>query len=290
MAEPRWIGAGFAPRASHVEPDAGSIFCTAPVEEVVFSSGIFRAAMKNPDRWRPTKYVYRRGRLMGSRDTREVAAASRLNADLVAGFYHRALPIHARGRLLDLGCGKVPLYQAYRNFVTDTVCVDWGNTRHKSEHLDFECDLTQILPLDDEMFDTIILSDVLEHIPNPTQLWSEMRRVLAPGGKILLNVPFYCWIHERPHDYYRYTEFALRRFVEEAHLELVEIGHLGGSLEVVTDVVAKNLAFLSFVGRGPAIFVQFLTRWIGKTPPGRIFANKTGALFPMGYFLVAMKP
>ena len=152
--------------------------------------------MKNCDKWLPSKYVRRNGKLIASRDDREVGVGSRLIADLIAEYYDRLLRIHARGRLLDLGCGKVPLYAAYKDYVTDVICVDWENTSHKNEYLDFECNINDALPFDDEEFNTIILSDVLEHIFRPEDLWKEMHRVLAKNGKLILNVPFYYWIHE----------------------------------------------------------------------------------------------
>jgi 2-polyprenyl-3-methyl-5-hydroxy-6-metoxy-1,4-benzoquinol methylase len=123
------------------------------------------AAVNDEALWKPSKYVRRRGRLMASRDVREVGIGSRLNADLVAAVYDRELRLHARGRLLDLGCGKVPLHDSYKDFVSGSVCVDWANTAHKNPHLDLECDLTQALPFADLEFETILLSDVLEHIP-----------------------------------------------------------------------------------------------------------------------------
>ncbi len=43
--------------------------------------------MKNIDKWKPSKYLIEDGKLIASRDTREVALASRLSADIVAGFY-----------------------------------------------------------------------------------------------------------------------------------------------------------------------------------------------------------
>ncbi|MFH1184746.1 MAG: class I SAM-dependent methyltransferase [Chloroflexota bacterium] len=245
--------------------------------------------MKNRDKWQPSKYVYRRGRLVASRDRKEIGVGSRLTADLTAGFYDRALRLHAKGKLLDLGCGKVPLYIAYRDYVTDNICVDWENTLHKSEHLDCQCDLTRDLPFGDEEFDTIVLSDVLEHVPEPEHLWKEMARILAGGGKILANVPFYYWLHEQPHDYYRFTEFALRRFVESSGLRLIQLESSGGTPEIVADIYAKHVKFIPLVGRGLAAAIQCATGAFVKTALGRRISRRTSRAFPLGYFLVAEK-
>ena len=162
--------------------------------------------MKNIETWVPSKFVFKRHRLRASGNPKQINPGSRLIGDLVASCYHEYVKSHCRGRLLDLGCGKVPFYALYREYVSETVCVDWSNSLHESDHLDAECDLTQDLPFADASFDSILLSDVLEHIPTPERLWREMARLLKPGGKVLLNVPFFYWLHEEPYDYYRYTK------------------------------------------------------------------------------------
>jgi len=245
--------------------------------------------MRNPDAWKPTKFVFRNGRLSGSRDPQEVGIGSWLAADLTAAFYGKYIPEHATGRLVDLGCGKVPLFEAYRPYIIDNVCVDWGGTLHKSPHLDYECDLNQSLPLPDAQFQTIILSDVLEHIAEPERLWREMARLLTPGGKVLMNVPFFYWLHETPHDYYRYTEFALRRFAERAGFEVVVMETTGGTPEILADIAAKRLRSKALVGPVLARLVQWLTAVYLKTPFGKRRSRKTGKAFPFGYFMVARK-
>jgi len=245
--------------------------------------------MKHRELWQPSKYVYRNGKLAASRDHVEVGVGSRLMVDLVAGFYDRNLPIHAKGRLLDLGCGKVPLFAAYSKLVTDNICVDWENSLHPNAYLDFECDITASLPFKDGEFDTIILSDVLEHIPQPERLMADMARMLSANGKLILNVPFFYWIHERPHDYYRYTEFALRRFVDGAGLKLLQLDAVGGSPEALADMLAKHLQFVPLLGTALAACVQFVARVFVGTSFGGKISRKTAEGFPLGYFLVAEK-
>ena len=246
--------------------------------------------MQNQEIWKPSKFVDKDGALRASRDPQAVGVGSRLIVDLVAERYGRHLREHARGRLLDLGCGKVPLYGAYREYVSENICVDWGGTLHKNAHLDYEFDLTEPLPLDDNAFETIILSDVLEHIPAPDQLWKEMARLLSPGGKVVVNVPFYYWLHEQPHDYYRYTEFALRRFVDTSGLRLVHMEALGGVPEILADIFAKNILRLTTLGPSLASMAQQVTLAFVRSTLGRKISRETSRDFPFGYFLIAQKP
>jgi SAM-dependent methyltransferase len=232
--------------------------------------------MKNIERWRASKFVRSRGRLRGSR----------LITDLVTALYERHLRAHARGRLLDLGCGKVPLYEAYAPFASEVTCVDWCD----GEHIDLVCDLAQPLPFANDRFDTIILSDVLEHIAEPALLWREMTRVLAPRGRIIMNVPFYYSVHAHPHDYYRYTCFALERFVALNRTELVLLVPVGGIAEIMADLLAKALSKLPLLGSPMAMPTQFVAGAFHRTRLGARVARASSRHFPFGYFMIAQRP
>ncbi len=242
--------------------------------------------MKSRDTWKPTKFEIARGQLRGSRDVRELAVGSRLMADLVAARYHAHMGMQARGRLLDLGCGKVPLFATYAPFVTDVTCADWA----AGDHIDVSCDLSQPLPFADASFDTIVLSDVLEHVPEPDLLWREMTRVLAPRGKVIMNVPFYYSVHAHPHDFYRYTNFALERFVNMNNLELLHLEAFGGLLDILADLLGKALSKLYLIGPPLAMSVQWLAGAFGRTPLGARVARVSSRHFPLGYFMIAQRP
>ena len=246
--------------------------------------------MRNAEKWSSSKFVYRNGKLAASKNPAEVGIGSRLVIDLIASFYDQNLKKFARGRLADLGCGKVPLYEAYKPYVTANVCVDWGNSLHRNELTDHECDLAERLPFNDGEFDTIILSDVLEHVLRPEALWSEMSRILSTGGKLMMNVPFYYWLHETPHDYYRFTEYALASFAESSGFKILLLNPMGGVPEVLADIMAKNLVrFFPRLGKYPAIFIQAVTQWFLNLEVGKKISTMTGKRFPIGYFLVAEK-
>jgi len=246
--------------------------------------------MRNADHWTESKYLRRAGRLRASHDRAEVGVGSRLVTDRIAALYEQHLPRHARGRLIDLGCGKAPLFGVYRTLVDTVTCVDWPQSAHASPYLDQEADLGQPLPFAAAAFDTIILSDVLEHVPVPEQLWREMARVLAPGGHVLLNMPFLYGVHEAPHDYGRYTEFALRRFASQAGFEVLLLEPIGGSLHVLADLLAKHLAHVPLIGPMLAVGVQGFVALLDRTTWGRRLAQHTGTRFPLGYFMVAARP
>jgi hypothetical protein len=96
-------------------------------------------------------------------------------------------------------------------------------------------------------------------------------------------------VHEAPHDYARYTEFALRRFAEGAGFDVLVLKPVGGSLHVLTDLLAKHLAHVPLVGELLAAGVQTLVSLLDHTSLGTRIAERTGSRFPLGYFMVAVR-
>ncbi len=221
-----------------------------------------------------------------SRDRGQVSAGSRLIADRVAAFYSQAIPRYVKGPLLDLGCGFAPLYGLYRRHATEVVLVDWENTLHPNPHLDFAQDINEPLDrLEDARFQTVILSDVLEHVREPMRLMGEISRVPAAGGHLLMNVPFLYWLHETPNDYYRYTEYSLRYLSESRGLDVTELRVLGGAPDPIADVASKILSgrVSSLAGLLQTATARVTDRkWGAGGDPG-------GTRWPLDYTLVATR-
>lgn len=64
-------------------------------------------------------------------------------------------------------------------------------------------------------FDVIVLSEVLEHVHSPHLAIKNIHRILKKDGRLILTVPFIFPIHERPHDYFRYTRYGLEFLLRE---------------------------------------------------------------------------
>lgn len=245
--------------------------------------------MKNESYWKTSKYRLEKDKLRASNDSSQVGFGSRLTVECIARFYNDAIPKYVKGKLIDLGCGQAPLFIKYRPYTSQVTCVDWVNTTHKNDYIDIECDLTKALPFEDGAFDTIILSDVLEHIPEPDLLWSEMARILSGGGILLMNVPFFYPLHELPYDYYRYSSYALKRFAEKNGFSVVQLDAIGGSPEVIADILCKHLQFIPIFGKVVCLFIQYLTSTFMKSNVGKNLSIKTSERYPLGYFMVAIK-
>jgi SAM-dependent methyltransferase len=242
--------------------------------------------MQNINLWKETKFIKTSKGYRASKDPKHVSISSRIIANILGKVCEKIISQHASGLLLDLGCGNVPLYGIYKDKVIDNICIDWSNTLHKNIYLDYEVNLNTIIPLDSEQFDTILVTDVLEHIAKPELLMSEIKRLLKPNGKIILTVPFLYWLHEQPYDYFRYTEFALRMFCQQNNLTIIELEPYGGAIEVILDIVAKQLIRISTLSC--KIFSNFSTGFI-ESSIGQKILLKTSSKFPLGYYLIAQK-
>ena len=134
---------------------------------------------------------------------------------------------HLTGDLLDFGCGSKPYKSLFTNCKSYTG-VDFENIghSHSNEQIDFFYD-GKTLPFSNESFDSVLASEVFEHIFNLEDILKELNRVLRVNGKMLVTCPFVWNEHEVPHDYARYTQFALKYLFEKSGFEVIEIDKSG---------------------------------------------------------------
>ncbi len=176
---------------------------------------------------------------------------------LIRSNLHRAISKLApslKGRLLDFGCGLKP----YRSLfdVDEYIGVDYqaeGETYEQSAVDVFYNGHT--LPFPDGHFDSIFSSEVFEHIFNLPEILLELKRVLKPGGRILVTCPFAFGEHEAPSDFARYTSFAMNHMFTSNGFRIVEQRKTGGNIEVLTQlrIVYWNLHILSALKDIPVV-------------------------------------
>jgi len=90
-----------------------------------------------------------------------------------------------------------------------------GIDQDKGEGVDLIIDLTKKFPvvnkkLKRKRFKTIICLSVLEHCKNPFALANNCTKLLAPKGRLFINVPFSWRIHAYPDDYWRFTPSGIK--------------------------------------------------------------------------------
>jgi Methylase involved in ubiquinone/menaquinone biosynthesis len=136
-----------------------------------------------------------------------------------------------QGKLLDVGCGKMP----YKDYILNNSSVEKYYGLDIETAIEYDKDVKpdffwngREMPFDNNTYDTVILTEVLEHCPNPLATLKEINRVMKPNGTIFFTVPFLWPLHEMPHDYYRYTPTALQLLLEESKFTSIIISASGG--------------------------------------------------------------
>lgn len=86
------------------------------------------------------------------------------------------------------------------------------------------------LPWRNECFDVVLCLEVLEHVLDPSRVLAELARVLRPGGRAWISMPFLYPLHDAPFDFQRFTEFGLRRDMQRAGLQVVSMRKSGHAL------------------------------------------------------------
>jgi len=125
------------------------------------------------------------------------------------------------GKVLDIGCGRRP----YRNFLAAKEYV--GIDPDPNVEPDVVANVPG-LPFENESFDGVLCTEVLEHTAEPKEALKDIRRVLKSGGLLYLSAPMSWCLHYEPKDFFRYTKFGLKYLLEKTGFEILEIERIGG--------------------------------------------------------------
>lgn len=147
------------------------------------------------------------------------------------------------------------------------------------------------IPFEDGRFDLVLATDVIEHLPDDGPALVEMRRVSAPGGRLLITVPAYNWLWSQHdvswHHYRRYTRKVLEQRVRQSGWEpMLSTYFFSSMLPVVAGV--RTLQRFRRNGNGSSDFhitPSALNRWLELPVRGEARLIKLGASLPAGVSL-----
>jgi SAM-dependent methyltransferase len=140
-----------------------------------------------------------------------------------------------RGVTLDVGCGSRPYEKTFFAGARKYVGTDYLSDRSRPDVISSALQV----PFADEAFDTVVSTEVLEHVPDPLRTLREMRRVLKPGGFLILSTPMYWPRHEVPYDFFRYPYDGLLHLLKESGLELTKLFNRGRSYALLGQVLQQ---------------------------------------------------
>jgi SAM-dependent methyltransferase len=201
----------------------------------------------------------------------------RVDADLraAAGLF--------KGRVLDVGGGR------RRGAFAPPPDCRWLIADLDATHGPHVSADVQALPFRDGAFDAVKATEVLEHVPDVGRALAECRRVLRPGGHLVITAPFLERLHGDPGDYARYTRSMWERLLAEAGLRPLSIEPQGGYFThlagLLRFLVLRAPRPLRWAGYGAFPLLDLLARLDGTAAARR----SALASFVGGYFIVATR-
>lgn len=138
---------------------------------------------------------------------------------------------YLKGIVVDAGCG----YNPYRKYVEGTyIGIDiTGNPQIISD--------LENVPLKKSFADSVICTQVLEHVKEPDKVIKEIHRVMKKNGHLLITVPFLSSEHDIPHDYFRYTKNGIAYMLEKNNFEIIEVKKNGTFSTVLVTYLNSRL-------------------------------------------------
>ncbi|MFC1598177.1 class I SAM-dependent methyltransferase [Patescibacteria group bacterium] len=197
---------------------------------------------------------------------------------------------YANKTFLDIGAGR-SVYKKILPAGIEYHALDYEETEggyNKDSSLDIVGDV-QDMPIENNTYDSILCSEVLEHVPHPAQAAKEIMRVLKPGGTAIITVPFLGYYHDEPYDFFRFTKHGLRILFSDAGAEIVEQQALGGLccfLGYIRSTIVLSLCYRIPVLWTLAFYCNYLLSIIDLALDS-IF--HTGSVMPLTNIIVVRK-
>lgn len=199
--------------------------------------------------------------------------------------------------VLDVGCAdgwpkaSLPPDVRYVGLDYPATATGWYGTRP-----DVFADAARI-PFADQVFDAVILFDVLEHLEHPERAIAEIFRVLKPGGTLLMNTPFMYPLHDEPRDFRRWTHHGHELLARNAGFAIERMDAIGSPVQsafLALNIALAKMAINGLRLRRPAalllvvlpvlvVFNNTIAWLLAKLEP-------TDAMMPTSYHGVLRRP
>ncbi len=201
-----------------------------------------------------------------------------------------AASLPPKARLLDIGSGEAPYRELFDH--VDYVSHDWEHSIHPGARGADLVGSAEALPVEAEAFDAALLTQVLEHVPDPAAVLAEVRRVLKPGGSLFMTAPLNWELHEMPYDFYRYTSEGLKHLLADAGFVDVVVDARNDCFTTLAQLM-RNAA--SAMGRSPDGLDEERDRasaalWRLADQMAHLAPLDAAWTMPLGYSAVAVKP
>ena len=170
-------------------------------------------------------------------------------------------------QLADYGCGNTPYQPLVAPYIKEYIGIDLAENPRAAIHID----LAGKIAMADATVDAVLSTQVLEHVTDPLFYLSESKRILKPGGLLILTTHGYWMFHPDPTDYWRWTSAGLRKIITESGFEVVYfrgiIGRAAMGLQLFQDGFLFKIP--KFLRPVLALFMQPLIALFDQTTSQR---------------------
>lgn len=173
-------------------------------------------------------------------------------------FIQQAAKQYSGDIVLDFGCGNKP----YEKLFSCTTYI--GCDVHVSGHPDNDKKADVYyeghnLPFEAEYFDTVLSTQVLEHVEEFDEIFRELVRILKREGFLIITIPFCFEEHEKPYDFRRFTSFGIKKLFEDHGIELLDIKK---STNYKTTIMYMRCMYRDNIYRKKKNLFNFITRYV----------------------------
>jgi SAM-dependent methyltransferase len=199
----------------------------------------------------------------------------------LAAWLQREGAASAGKRVLDVGCGLKPYYPFFVN-AAEYIGVDVVD----GPTVDLVGPI-EALPVEDDGFDIVLCTQVLEHVDDPAAAVRELHRVTKPGGRVLASTHGVMVFHPNPNDYWRWTHTGLRRVFDlNGEWQAIDVQPGAGTAAGLGLLIARFMHLLAKRAHIPAVARPFVAALnagaaaldarvpvLREPVPGALFAN-----------------
>jgi ubiquinone/menaquinone biosynthesis C-methylase UbiE len=225
-------------------------------------------------------------------DAEPVTAVPAAHQSNALGAEFEAILANGQEFVLHLGAGST--VKRYPN------CIELE--RKILRHTDVVAD-AHALPFHEQAFDRVMGFNVFEHLENPRRAAAEILRVLKPGGSLVIHTAFLQPLHEAPFHFYNATEYGVRSWFKEFHVEKCQVSPnftapfmLAFLLSQVLESVEASCGKEAREAVGQSTLRDWADLWSDRSKVPAVFQqlqnlpNEFQSRVAAGFELVARKP
>lgn len=164
------------------------------------------------------------------------------------------------------------------------------NQKWDTSRIDIVSDIVD-LPIEDDYFDAVLCSEVLEHLETPDLAVRELSRVLKPGGKLIITAPFSSLTHMAPYHFCTgFNKYWYEAQFRQYGLEVIEMTPNGNYFSYIRQELERIPEIIRTYSMKKSRLIKYLTIFLDYLLKKYDYIdNGTSELVCFGYQVVAKK-